>query len=289
MAQLESKEDIPIVEQLSLTIVEHPARLAGQDKRTDRFSLMLWRGGGILFVGFLWQLATSLQLLGPQFGPAFSPLSTGLALSELIAGGVIWPHVQDSLRRVLLGLLLAASVGIPVGVIIGYYRQADAATGVVFQFLRMISPLAWMPIAIIVLGVGDKPIYFLVAVAAVWPFILNTAHGVSRVQPLWINVARNLGAGEAQVLRRVVIPAIMPDILNGLRLAIGMAWVMIVPNEMLGVSSGLGYFILDTRDRFRYDQLMAAILFIGLLGYLLDSVVTFVQRRYSWSSNPNKK
>jgi len=147
----------------------------------------------------------------------------------------------------------------------------------------MISPLAWMPIAIIAFGVGNRPVYFLVAVAAVWPFIINTAHGVGRVEPLWIKVARNLGAGEGQVLRRVVIPAVVPDILTGLRLAIGLAWVVLVPAEMLGVSSGLGYFILDTRDRFRYDELMAAILLIGLLGYGLDGVVKVVQRRFSWT------
>ncbi len=140
-----------------------------------------------------------------------------------------------------------------------------------------------MPIAIIAFGVGDRPVYFLIAVATVWPFVINTAHGISRVEPLWIKVAHNLGAGEGQVLRRVVIPAVVPDILTGLRLAIGLAWVVLVPAEMLGVSSGLGYFILDTRDRFRYDELVAAILLIGLLGYGLDGAVKAVQRRFSWT------
>lgn len=246
-------------------------------------SAVWWRGGGVLATLLLWQIISSLQLLGAQFGPAFSPLNVFEALIDLFISGVIWFHIQDSLRRVLFGLLIAAGAGIPLGVIIGYYRSAEAATSITFQFLRMISPLAWMPIAIIALGVGDKPIYFLVAIAAVWPFIINTAHGVSRVDPLWIKVAYNLGANEWQVLRRVVIPAVIPDILTGLRMSIGTAWVMIVPGEMLGVSSGLGYFILDTRDRFRYDQLMAAILLIGLLGYLLDAAVKFIQRRYSWT------
>jgi NitT/TauT family transport system permease protein len=179
-----------------------------------------------------------------------------------------------------------AGAGIPVGIVIGYYRRAEAASQVVFQFMHMMSPLAWMPIAIIVLGVGDRPIYLLIALAAVWPIIINTAHGLSRVNTLWLKVARNLGASEGQIMRRIIFPAILPDILTGLRLAIGWAWIMIVPDEMLGVSSGLGYFILDTRDRFRYDQLMATVLVIGLLGYLLDSCVRLIQKRYAWTVEP---
>lgn len=285
MTQFKEKNDILLidppapVESESREQGHKPARLAGHGSLIG-----LWRVGGVLLTLLLWQIISSLELLGPQFGPAFSPPSVLKALIDLFVSGVIWFHMQDSLRRVLFGLLIAAGAGVPLGIIIGYYRSVEAATSITFHFLRMISPLAWMPIAIIAMGVGDKPIYFLVALAAVWPFIINTAHGVSRVNPLWIKLAYNLGATEWQVLRRVVVPAIIPDILTGLRMSIGMAWVMIVPGEMLGVSSGLGYFILDTRDRFRYDQLMAAILLIGLLGYLLDLTVRLVQRRYSWTS-----
>jgi NitT/TauT family transport system permease protein len=251
------------------------------DRRETRAA---WAEVGVVAALLLWQAATSLQLLGPQFGPAFSPASAGRALVDLASGGDLWPHLGASLRRVLVGLALAAGVGIPLGVVIGYYHVVETSSSVIMQFLRMISPLAWMPIAIIAFGVGDPPVYFLIAVAAVWPFIISTAHGVSQVQPLWIKVARNLGAGEGQLLRRVIIPAVVPDILTGLRLAIGLAWVVLVPAEMLGVSSGLGYFILDTRDRFRYDELVAAILLIGLLGYGLDAVVKAVQRRFSWTA-----
>jgi NitT/TauT family transport system permease protein len=240
-------------------------------------------GLGVIIALLLWQTATSLQLLGPQFGPAFSPSRAGRALLGLISSGDLWPHLAASLRRALVGLTIAAGLGIPLGVIVGHYSYAEAASSVVFQFLRMISPLAWMPIALIAFGVGDPPVYFLIAIATVWPFVINTAHGVGQVKPLWIKVARSLGAGEGQLLRRVIIPAVVPDILTGLRLAIGLAWVVLVPAEMLGVSSGLGYFILDTRDRFRYDELVAAILLIGLLGYGLDGTIKAVQRRLSWT------
>ncbi|NJN93887.1 MAG: ABC transporter permease [Anaerolineales bacterium] len=268
---------------LPVTVLNQKSQIQPENGRPRRISQLWWGLSGVGVTILLWQLAISLHLLGPQFGPAFSPANAVQALAELAGSGVLWPHLQDSLRRVLVGLILAASLGIPIGLIIGYYRLAEAASGIVFQFLRMTSPLAWMPITIIIFGVGDRPIYFLIAIAAVWPFIINTAHGVSKVNPIWIKVARNLGASESQVLRKVVIPAIIPDILTGLRLAIGLAWVMLVPDEMLGVSSGLGYFILDTRDRFRYDQLMAAVLMVGLIGYLLDTLVRTVQRHYSWT------
>lgn len=286
MAHLEEKDSMLFLMKqhvLPVTVLNQKSQMQPENGRPRRTSQLWWGLSGVGVTILLWQFAISLHLLGPQFGPAFSPANAVQALADLASSGVIWPHLQDSLRRVLVGLILAASLGIPIGVIIGYYRLAEAASGIVFQFLRMTSPLAWMPITIIIFGVGDRPIYFLIAIAAVWPFIINTAYGVSKVDPIWIKVARNLGASESQVLRKVIIPAIIPDILTGLRLAIGLAWVMLVPDEMLGVSSGLGYFILDTRDRFRYDQLMAAVLLVGLMGYLLDTVVRTVQRRYSWT------
>lgn len=287
MAQLDEKTELPLIKNspLPATWPQPVSTLTGTlSHRLKSSPLILGLIGVAIFMA-LWQTATALQLLGPQFGPAFAPASAIIALIELTTSGVIWPHLHDSLRRIFVGLIIAAGIGIPVGVIIGYYRPAEALTAIVFQFLRMISPLAWMPIAIIIWGVGDKPIYFLIAVASVWSFIINTAHGVSRVNPLWIKVARNLGANELQLLSRVIFPAVIPDILTGLRLALGMAWVMLVPDEMLGVSSGLGYFILDTRDRFRYDQLMAAIMLIGLIGFVLDTIIKTIQRRYSWKTD----
>lgn len=230
----------------------------------------------------LWQLATTSQLLGPQFGPAFAPTSALYALANMLALGEVARHLLPSLQRVLMGLLFASIVGVPVGIAVGYWRRLEWATTTVFQFLRMVSPLAWMPIAIIALGVGDRAVYFLIAATAVWPLIINTAHGVGSLNPVWLKVARNLGASEALTLRRVVIPAVLGDILTGLRVAIGVAWVVLVPAEMLGVSSGLGYYVLDTRDRFRYDELMATVLLIGFVGFALDWVARKIKGRFAW-------
>lgn len=238
---------------------------------------------GIAVAVLIWQLLTSARLMGPQFGPAFSPSSATQALWQLASQGVLFNQILPSLQRIGVGLALALVVGVPVGILVGYYRDAEDATSVVFQFIRMISPLAWMPVAIIAFGVGDRPIYFLVGVVAVWPVLLSTAQGVSRIHPAWLSAARNLGAGERMILWKVIVPAVLPDISAGLRLAIGIAWVVLVPAEMLGVSAGLGYYILDTRDRFRYDQLVAVILVIGAIGYLLDLAARALQRRFAWS------
>jgi NitT/TauT family transport system permease protein len=135
----------------------------------------------------------------------------------------------------------------------------------------MISPLSWMPIAVMVFGIGDRPIYFLLTFAALWPILLNTAEGVRRLQPSWLSLAASLSATRWETLRYVIFPGVMAHVLTGLRLAIGIVWIVLVPCEMLGVSAGLGYFILDTRDRLAYSELTATVLIIGVLGFLLDA------------------
>ena len=142
----------------------------------------------------------------------------------------------------------------------------------------MISPLSWMPLAVMAFGIGDQPVYFLLAVGAVWPIMLNTAAGVHAMNRQWIRLANSLCASRAETIRLVILPAISPQVLTGLRLALGVVWVVLVPAEMLGVSSGLGYFVLDTRDRLAYSELMAAILVIGLIGFALDSLIKLLIR-----------
>jgi NitT/TauT family transport system permease protein len=148
--------------------------------------------------------------------------------------------------------------------------------------LRMISPLAWMPIAVMAFATWDHAIIFLVAVAAIWPILFSTAHGFRRIDPAWFKVARNLGARPWHLLFDIILPAIAQDTLGGVRLAVGVAWIVLVPAEFLGVTSGLGYAINDARDALEYDRLAATVLLIGFIGYVLDSLCQWAIRRVSW-------
>ena len=265
---------------------ESEAALAASDSVFVRWAGRL-RGVGIPLLGLLvilllWQFLTSGLLSDSSIVIAFQPRNAFRELVGFFVSGVIYSHIVASLERIGMGLALAVAIGVPIGVIIGHYRAAERASSLAFQFIRMISPLSWMPIAIVVFGVGSNPVIFLIAIAAVWPMIINTAHGVSSLDQRWIRAARTLGANEWKLVRMVILPAVVPDMLTGLRLAVGLAWVVLVPAEMLGVSDGLGYYILDTRDRFNYGELMAVILVIGVIGYALDQLIRFLRVHVSW-------
>lgn len=236
---------------------------------------------GLALLLALWWAATDLLAAEGSFARRFSPGDALPALAALVTGPDLWTHVAVSLKRVLVGLGLALLAGVPLGLLIGASRLAEAAAAPAFQFLRMISPLSWMPIAVLVFGVGDAPIYFLLAFAAVWPIVLNTAAGVRQLNPHWLLLSKSLAATGWETLTRVILPGILGHVLTGLRLAIGISWIVLVPCEMLGVQAGLGYFILDTRDRLAYEQLMAVILVIGGIGYLLDTAARAVIHRFA--------
>ena len=248
-------------------------------------SLVLKVIGVLIFLG-LWQLGGQWVANNPdtQNFADFAPEPTLKALSELVTSGSLVENTLPSLERIFMGIMISLAIGIPLGVAIGRFTILNDTTHLPFQFLRMISPLAWMPIAIMVYPGWDSAIIFLITMAAVWPLILSSAAGVKRIEPSWFTVARNLGASEFQIIRKVIFPAVLYDILNGLRLAIGIAWVVIVPAEFLGVSSGLGYAINDARDTLEYDTLAAYVVAIGFIGYILDSSCGYLTKKINWSS-----
>jgi NitT/TauT family transport system permease protein len=146
----------------------------------------------------------------------------------------------------------------------------------------MVSPLAWMPIAVFVFSQWDGSIIFLIAMASVWPVLFQTAAGLAKVDPAWFKVARNLGAKPIHMITRIIIPAITFDILSGIRLALGVAWIVLVPAEYLGVTSGLGYAIEDARETLSYNNLTAMVVTIGVIGYVLDTSLVMLIKKFSW-------
>lgn len=236
-------------------------------------------GLGVL-VG-LWSLGTHLLAANLPLASLLSPSATFHSLYELVLSGQLINHTLQSLQRVLVGLGLALLIGVPVGLAVGASSIVENMSSTAFQFLRMISPLSWMPIAVMVFGIGDAPIYFLLSFAAVWPIMLNTVAGVKQLDRKWLMLAKSLSATRREILFRIIVPGILGNVLTGVRLAIGVIWIVLVPCEMLGVSSGLGYYILDTRDRLAYSELMAVIVLIGALGFCLDSLAQWAYQYWS--------
>lgn len=241
-----------------------------------------WLLGLIGLAGLLVLWWLGVKVLGDADGLSarFSLAATFSSLWELLGRSELYLHIAVSLKRIFVGLFLALLVGVPLGLLVGSSRKLEAATTPAFQFLRMISPLSWMPIVVMLMGVGDPPIYFLLAFAAVWPIMLNTAAGVRQLDPRWLQLSQSLSATRWETLRRVVIPGVVGHVLTGVRLAIGILWIVLVPCEMLGVSAGLGYYILDTRDRLAYSELMAMVLLIGVLGFALDALARGLHQRW---------
>ncbi|MFO1283376.1 MAG: ABC transporter permease [Burkholderiales bacterium] len=239
---------------------------------------------GLVILAALWWLGGALLAANPRTAnfADFGLVPTLSAFPGLWEAGKLQKAIAASGYRLGSGLLIAIVVGIPIGIVVGQSKRFRDLSNSSFQFLRMISPLSWMPIAVYVFKQWDDSIVFLVAFASVWPVIYSTAAGLAKVDPAWFKVARNLGASRWQMLSRIVMPAISFDVFTGIRLALGVAWVVLVPAELLGVTSGLGYAIKDARETLSYSHLTAMVLTIGVIGFALDTLCARLVRRFSW-------
>jgi NitT/TauT family transport system permease protein len=215
----------------------------------------------------LWHF--SVRWTGTKIFP--SPLEVERGMAELIRKHVLWADIVDSLRRVAIGFGAAALLGIPIGLTLGWYPAADQVVNPTMQILRPISPIAWIPVAIIFFGVGDNAAIFLIFLGAYFPIVVACINGVANVPSMYRRAGRNFGLTPAQLLTRVIFPAALPQIIIGLRIALGIAWLVVVAAEMIAVDSGLGYLIIDSRNSGkRYDLVVAAMLLIGAIGLILD-------------------
>jgi NitT/TauT family transport system permease protein len=208
-----------------------------------------------------------------------SPLVVERGLAQLLERHVLWADIEDSLRRVALGFGLAVLIGVPLGLTLGWYPSLNQIVNPVIQILRPISPLAWIPVAIIFFGIGERPAVFLIFLSSFFPILVACTSGVSNVPVIYRRAARNFGLSPTQILSRVIFPAAMPQILIGLRIALGVAWLVVVAAEMIAVDSGLGYLVIDSRNSGkRYDLVVAAMLIIGLIGLILDFCIRRLER-----------
>ncbi len=254
----------------------------------------------------VWHLATA-PVAAPQYAdPEYARLmggkgqtSSGLPTLPQM-GGAIWRHLSDpfydngpndkgvgiqvgySIARVLLGFLLAAAVAVPLGFVVGMSPLLFRALNPFIQLLKPISPLAWMPLALYTIKDSTVSSIFVIFICSVWPMLINTAHGVASVRRDWLNVARTLEVGRLRTAFRVVLPAAAPTILTGMRISMGIAWLVIVAAEMLVGGTGIGYFVWNEWNNLSLTNVIFAILMIGVVGMLLDLVFGLLTRLVSY-------
>jgi NitT/TauT family transport system permease protein len=197
---------------------------------------------------------------------------------ELIEDGTLWMHIGSSLFRVAAGFLLAVVLAVPLGLWMGWVKGAFVTLNPLFQILRPISPIAWIPIAILWFGVGNASPIFLIFISSVFPMIVQTTVGVHTIERRYLRAAENFSVSRYTLFRQVVIPAVLPQILIGMRIGLGVAWLVVVAAEMIALRSGLGYLIMDSRNAGnRYDLVIAGMIIIGLIGLMLDGSMRLLE------------
>ena len=208
-----------------------------------------------------------------------SPLGALNGFLEIVADGSLLDHIAASMYRFFSGFVIAVAVAVVSGVVFGWYVPLFRLANPVVQLLRPISPIAWMPFIVLMFGIGDMPAIITIFIAAFFPVFLSAVSGVMTIPEIYLKVARNFGVGRVAIFWKIIFPAAFPQIMSGIHLALGSAWVFLVCGEMIGAQSGLGYLIIDARNNLRSDILVADIAVIGLIGFLLDALLKFAEGR----------
>jgi nitrate/nitrite transport system permease protein len=262
----------------------------------------------VIFIG-AWQIATSggSPALPPGMDPEYAKL-LGLGATQgksamptpLEVGAKILSHLRDpfydrgtndkgigiqlaySIGRVALGYLIAVAVAIPLGFLIGMSPLVYRALDPFIQIMKPVSPLAWMPLALYTIRDSATSAIFVIFICSLWPMLINTAFGVASVRKEWLNVARTLEVGSVRRAFTVILPAAAPTILTGMRISIGIAWLVIVAAEMLVGGTGIGYFVWNEWNNLSITNVIVAILFIGVVGMLLDLVLARAARAVTY-------
>ncbi len=241
--------------------------MVNPDKRHTRFFSLLSFG----LIVLVWAFAARLSGFGEAVFPG--PLKVAKSMWELIANGVLIKHAAASLFRVTAGFYLAILFAAPVGILLGRIQVCRWFASPVIQFLRPISPLAWIPLAMLWFGIGDKPAVFLIFLSSFFPLVVATTVAVSEINPVYFHVAANFDFTKRELIGKIIVPAILPSVVTALRISLGIAWLVVVAAEMIAVKSGLGYLILDSRNALRMDFVMVSMVVIGAIGLVLDYVM----------------
>ncbi len=223
-----------------------------------------------------WELISVLGIYDPNTLP--SPSRVFRAFSELATSGVLIRYAVASLFRVTVGFYLAVILGVFFGVILGVWQRLCAMFHSLIQFLRPISPLAWIPFALLWFGIGDGSAIFLIFLSSFFPMLFSTVVAVKNIPPIYFQIGANFDFSRMETFKLIVFPAILPDIVTAMRISLGVAWLVVVAAEMIAVKSGLGYLIIDSRNALRMDYVVVAMITIGVIGLVIDKAISLLQK-----------
>ena len=225
----------------------------------------------------IWQFSYFIFQVSNPLIP--SPFQIFLALKEVILSGEIFPHIFYSLKRVLVGFFIASFFAISLGLFCGYSKKVGTLLEPLVEILRPIPPIAWIPLAILIFGLGDKSSYFIIFIGAFFPIFTNTFFGARSIPKVYINLARTGNIGIYSYFKNILLKFSLPYIFTGLKIGIGMAWMSLIAAELIGAQSGLGYFIQINRLLLRTDRIIAGMIIIGLLGLLLNQFIKIIEKK----------
>ena len=243
--------------------------------------------GAVLIALILWEFSAQVGILGKNFPGSLETLKELIwwVSDPFFDNGPndlgIGTNLLISLRRVLIGYSLAVLVAVPAGLLIGISGIAESSLNPFIQLLKPVSPLAWLPIGLFVFRNSEMTGVFVIFITSMWPTLINTAFGVTSINSDFLKVSRSLGASQFDTVRKVILPAIMPNILAGMRISMGTAWLVIVAAEML-LGTGIGYFIWNEWNNLSVANIFVAIIIIGFTGLVLDQIFSAVQKRFDY-------
>lgn len=255
--------------------------------REEHSGYLVWLGGVTFsLIIIAWEVLAKCSGWSSQVFP--DPIIVASGMWELVQNGTLIKHTVASLFRVTVGFYIAVLLGVPLGIILGRIKSIRALLNPLIHFLRPISPLAWIPLAMLWFGIGDLPAIFLIFLSSFFPMVVSTTIAVHNIRLTYFQVAANFKFTKTETLKLLIVPAIIPEVVTALRLTITIAWLVVVAAEMIAVQSGLGYLILDSRNALRMDYVMDGMIVIGLIGLILDYIMKRLGRIESTSWGRSK-
>ncbi|WP_074773505.1 ABC transporter permease [Paraburkholderia fungorum] len=242
-----------------------------------RLSVVFERSIALIVFVLLWEFLPRLGIVSAAY--LSPPSQVAVAIFKLVQSGDVWVHLGASAWRSLSGLLVAVAGGVVCGVALGWFRRAERIIDPLYQLLRQVSAFALFPVFMLFLGIGESSKIAIIVWAAFWPVLLNTISGVKQVERIFVDCARSMGASQGFIFAKVVLPAALPQILTGVRLAGAYSITALVAAEMIGARSGLGFYTLNSQETFQIPDMYAGIVLLALFGLLINRSLSLLERR----------